>query len=81
MLGVLCTGIAFIIFYDLIAAVGSTLAVLVTYLVPLFAIFFGYIFLNETITLQTIVGGGFIVVGITLVTGIYRRLPWFKVKI
>lgn len=75
MLGVLCTGIAFIIFYHLISQVGSSLAVLVTYITPLCGILLGYLFLNETIGLQSAIGGGFIVLGITLATKIYRKIP------
>src|SRR3546814_7731156 len=38
MLGVLCTGIAFVMYYRLIARIGASRASTVTYLVPLFGV-------------------------------------------
>jgi drug/metabolite transporter (DMT)-like permease len=49
-LGVLCTGVAYGIFFRLIQRVGAPRAVTVTYLVPVFAVFWGWWILNEPIT-------------------------------
>jgi len=62
-LGVVGTGIAFAIFYDLIATVGPARAFVVTYLAPGFAVVYGATLLDETITVATIAGLALILVG------------------
>ena len=74
LLGVLCTGIAYVIFFRLIANLGPTKAVSVTYLIPIFGLFWGHIFLKEQITPWIIVGGCFILAGVGLTTGLFSRL-------
>lgn len=69
-LGVLCTGIAYIIFFRLIDALGPTKAISVTYLIPIFGIIWGILFLNETITYWTIFGAILICLGVALTTGV-----------
>jgi drug/metabolite transporter (DMT)-like permease len=59
-LGVLGTGIAFVIFYWLISTVGPARTVIVTYVAPGFAIVYGAVFLSEEITIATI--GGFVLI-------------------
>ena len=56
LLGVGSSGIAFLSFYKLIGDVGSIIGSITIYLVPIFSIFFGYIFLNEETTFIQIVG-------------------------
>jgi drug/metabolite transporter (DMT)-like permease len=55
-LGVLGTGVAFAIFYTLMARVGPARAFIVTYLAPGFAVGYGAILLDETITVTTVLG-------------------------
>lgn len=62
-LGVVGTGIAFVIFYDLIATVGPARAMLVSYIAPGFALIYGAIFLSEGITLGKVIGLTLIVAG------------------
>ena len=57
------TGVAFVIFYRLIAEVGPSKASLVTYVVPGFALAYGVMVLGETITLATLIGLALIVGG------------------
>ena len=57
-LGVVGTGIAFVIFYWLIASVGPARAFLVTYIAPGFAVVYGATLLDEEITAATIAGPG-----------------------
>ncbi len=68
-LGVLGTGIAFAIFYDLIGSVGPARTLIVTYLAPGFAIFYGAIFLDEAITASTLAGLTLILGGSYLAAG------------
>ena len=72
LLGVLCTGIAYIIFFHLIANLGPTKAISVTYLIPAFGLFWGSVFLNEVITTSMIIGCGFILTGVALSTGVIK---------
>jgi drug/metabolite transporter (DMT)-like permease len=73
LLGILCTGIAYILFFRLITALGPAKAVSVTYLIPAFGLFWGYLFLNEQITPWIIIGSCFILVGVGLTTGFIAR--------
>ena len=56
LLGVGSSGIAFLSFYKLIGDVGSIIGSITIYLVPIFSILFGYIFLNEETTYVQIIG-------------------------
>ena len=59
-LGVICTGVAFLMFYRLIGRIGPARASTVTYLVPLFGAAFAWLFLGEPVTLQMVLAGGLI---------------------
>lgn len=71
-LGIICTGVAYILFFRLIAALGPTKAISVTYLIPVFGIVWGIIFLNETISYWTVFGATLILLGIALTTGVIK---------
>jgi drug/metabolite transporter (DMT)-like permease len=76
-LGVLGTGIAFMIFYDLIASIGPARAFVVTYLAPGFAVVYGATLLDETITIATVTGLALILAGSWLAAE--GRLPgWLR---
>ncbi len=66
----LCTALAYILYFRLMSRVGPTNAVSVTFLIPLFAILWGAIFLAEAVTAQMIIGGGIVLVGIALALGL-----------
>src|SRR3546814_4036084 len=57
MLGVLCTGIAFVMYYRLIARIGASRASTVTYLVPLFGVAWAWMLLDEPLTLAMGIAG------------------------
>ena len=61
LLGIGSSGIAFFSFYKLIDDVGSIIGSITIYLVPIFSIFFGFIFLNEETTFIQIIGIGTII--------------------
>ncbi|GLX81983.1 DMT family transporter [Thalassotalea eurytherma] len=73
LLGVICTGFAYILFFRLIAALGPNNAITVTYLIPVFGMLWGYLFLNEQLTTNTIVGSLTILLGVGLTTGVISR--------
>ena len=57
MLGVVCTGVAYALYYRLVQRVGPGRAVSVTYLVPLFAVAWAWWLLDEPLTLKMAVAG------------------------
>ena len=71
-LGVVCTGFGYILFYRLIARIGSQQAIMTSYLIPIFRILWGNLFLAESITLFMIFGGMLVLMGVGMTTG---RLP------
>ncbi len=73
-LGTVGTGVAFAIFYELIATVGTARTFLVTYLAPAFAVAYGATLLDETITVATVTGLVLILAGSWL--GAEGRMPW-----
>ena len=63
-LGIFPTAIAFVLRFHIISKAGPVFLSYVAYLIPAFAIFWGYIFLKETITLNTLIGVIFILFGV-----------------
>ena len=61
--------------FRLIARTGPAKAITVTFMIPLFAVFYGTTFLGEAVTGWMIVCGGVILLGIALATGLWRPLP------
>jgi len=72
-LGVLCSGIAYILYFRLIEEVGTTSALTVTFLNPVFGILWGALFLGEVVGWYTIAGSAIVLVGTALVTGFVPR--------
>jgi drug/metabolite transporter (DMT)-like permease len=70
--GVLCTGVAYILFFRLIETAGPARALAVTFVVPVFAIVYGVILLGEAVTPWMLLCGVVIVCGTTLSTGLWQ---------
>jgi drug/metabolite transporter (DMT)-like permease len=68
VLGIVCTAIAYLLFFTIIAGRGAGYASLVTYLVPPVALAYGAIFLDETIGIAALVGLVLILGGVSLGT-------------
>ncbi|SFI11101.1 Threonine/homoserine efflux transporter RhtA [Collimonas sp. OK307] len=68
-LGVVCTGFAYAIFYRLLDRVGSAYAASVTFLIPIFGVIWGAVFLKEAVTVSMILGCLIILFGTALATG------------
>jgi drug/metabolite transporter (DMT)-like permease len=75
VLGVLCTGFAYVLYFRLIARIGAMRAANVTYLIPLFATVYGTVFLVEPVTLRLLIGGAIVLAGTALALGVAGRLP------
>jgi drug/metabolite transporter (DMT)-like permease len=65
-LGVACTGIAYLIYFGLIARIGSTKATMVTYIAPVFGVAWGALLLQEAITPAMVAGGAVILIGVAV---------------
>ena len=72
-LGVFCTGFAYALYFRLISRIGPTKTLAVTFLIPAFAILWGMLFLNESLTLAMIGGCLVILTGTALATQLVRR--------
>lgn len=66
LLGVLCTGVAFVVYYRLIARIGAARSVTVTYLVPLFGVLWAWALLGEPLTPAMAMAGLLIVGGVVI---------------
>ena len=72
-LGIACTGLAYLLYFRLIDRVGPARAIAVTFLVPMFGIAFGALFLGEAIGWRMIAGSAVVLLGTALATGLLRR--------
>ncbi len=72
VLGVACTGVAYILYFRLIAKAGPQRTLTVTFLIPVFAVFYGAVFLRETVTPWMLLCAAVIVCGTALATGLVR---------
>ena len=72
LLAVLSTGVAYVLYFRLIANVGPQNAIAVTYLVPLFAVLWGWMLLSEQPTLAMGIGCAVILLGTSLATGLLK---------
>lgn len=75
VLGLLCTGFAYVLYFRLIDRIGATRSANVTYLIPLFATVWGTTFLAEPLTPRLLAGGAIVLAGTALALGVAPRLP------
>ncbi|MBN8483081.1 MAG: DMT family transporter [Xanthomonadales bacterium] len=72
-LGLVCTGLAYALYFRLLSDLGSEKAVTNTFLVPVFAQLWGAVFLGEHLTFAGAVGFALVLVAIALVL---ELMPW-----
>ena len=75
VLGVACSALAYVLFFRLIARVGASRAVTVTFLVPVFGTLWGALFLGEPVTASMLAGGAVVLLGTGLATGVIGGRP------
>jgi drug/metabolite transporter (DMT)-like permease len=68
-LGIVCSGVAYLLYFRLIADLGPASALTVTFLIPVFGVLWGWLFLGEHVGLPTVAGSLIVIVGTALVTG------------
>ena len=71
-LGAGSTALALLLFFRLIANIGAARAISVTFLIPLFGVLWGSLFLHETLNVGMLFGGGVVLLGTALATGVLR---------
>ena len=74
-LGVICTGLAYALFFRLIREAGSERAVTVTFMVPVFAQVWGALFIGEAITWASAIGCALVLFAVAL---IFERVPGLR---
>jgi drug/metabolite transporter (DMT)-like permease len=74
-LALLCSGVAYILYYRLIMDIGPTRAISVTFLIPFFGVLWGALFLGERLTWGAVAGGVTVLIGMTMVLGLWPKKP------
>lgn len=72
-LGIVCSGIAYLLYFRLIADIGAAPALTVGFLIPVFGILWGFLFLDEAVGWHTFAGTVVVLAGTALVTGFSPR--------
>jgi drug/metabolite transporter (DMT)-like permease len=75
VVGTLCTGFAYLVYYRIVARSGPQVAILVTFLVPLTGMVWGWLCLDEPVTWRMAVGCAAILTGTAAATGVGWRRP------
>jgi drug/metabolite transporter (DMT)-like permease len=70
--GVLCTGVAYVLYFRLIDHAGPSRALTVTFLIPVFAVAYGVIFLSEHVTAWMLMCGLIVLAGTALSSGLVK---------
>jgi drug/metabolite transporter (DMT)-like permease len=72
--GILCSGIAYLLYFRLIKDIGPTSALTVAFLLPIFGILWGVVFLKEDFNYNTIIGSLVVLIGVGLVTNFSLKI-------
>lgn len=71
-LAVLCTGWAYLIYFRLVRDIGPARTLTVTFLIPVFGVLWGALFLQESITASMLLGGAIVLLGTALANGLIK---------
>lgn len=74
LLGILGTGLAFIVYYRLLETANPTYISMVTYVIPVFGVILGVIVLGEQLTWYALAGFALILLGVMVVNGLFANL-------
>jgi drug/metabolite transporter (DMT)-like permease len=69
-LAVFCTALAYILYFRLLREIGPSKTITVTFLIPVFGMAWGALFLDETVSLQMLVACSVILLGTAITTGV-----------
>lgn len=70
VLGVVCTGVALVLYFRIIERAGPARALAVTFVIPVFALAYGAVLLGEVVTPWMVACGAVVVLGTALSTGL-----------
>ncbi len=70
--GVMCTGVAYILYFRLIENVGPARSLTVTFVIPVFAVIYGVILLGETVSAWMVFCALIIIAGTALSAGLFK---------
>jgi drug/metabolite transporter (DMT)-like permease len=73
-LALLSTFFAYLLYFRILQKAGPTETVTVTFLIPIFGVFWGHVLLGEPIGIATVVGLAVVLIGIALITGYRLRV-------
>lgn len=73
LLAVLCSALAYILYFRLMQRIGAANTIAVTFLIPVFAVVWGFVFLGETLDGQMALGCAIVLFGTALALGLIRR--------
>ncbi len=79
-LGVACTGVAYMVFFHLISVVGPARTITVTFVIPVFGILWGAMFLGEQVSAGMVGACLIILAGTALATGVVKTLPFIRAR-
>jgi drug/metabolite transporter (DMT)-like permease len=77
-LGVLGSGVAYLVFFRILGRWGATRTSMVAYLLPVYGIALGGFVLNEPIDIRLLIGTALIIGGVALVNSRYGARPLFQ---
>lgn len=81
VLAVLCSAVAYVLYYRLIQHIGPARAMTVSYLVPVVGLFWGWTLMGEHFTLRTLLGVLLIFTGLALANGVgFKRVKLDRVN-
>jgi drug/metabolite transporter (DMT)-like permease len=69
-LGLITTGLAYFMYFRLMEVMGAVRVSTVAFLIPVFALIWGRVFLGEPITTANLVGGSLVLLGVAIVNGL-----------
>ena len=72
VVGVLCTGVAYVLYFRLIDKMGASASLTVTFLIPVFAVIYGVLFLGEAVTAWMLICGAVILFGTALSLDVFK---------
>jgi drug/metabolite transporter (DMT)-like permease len=70
LLAAMCSALAYVLYFRLVAEVGATLAISVEFLVTVIAVVIGAVLLQERLSVGQLIGGAVIIAGCSLVLGL-----------
>lgn len=79
-LGAICTAFAYVLFFRLVANAGSAYAASVTFLIPVFGVLWGALFLKERVSPFTFFGCAIVLLGVALASGKIKSIRTYRTE-